>query len=111
MRKTLFTLLVLFLLGLNSAVAQNYEVVYSMKMDAGAIVKMLASESGMPEDMMTFLKNDIKKAKIMVQLDVSKDKSRMQFLKDKSKFEINMMGLKMDAAPMFDNMGINTYCD
>ena len=111
MRKTLFTLLVLFLLGLNSAVAQNYEVVYSMKMDAGAIVKMLASESGMPEDMMTFLKNDIKKAKIMVQLNVSNDKSRMQFLKDKSKFEINMMGLKMDAAPMFDNMGINTYCD
>lgn len=111
MKKVLLALIVLFVMGSRSLSAQNYEVVYSMKMDAGAIVNMIASESGMPEDMMAFLKDDIKKAKLMVSLHVSKDKSRMHFLKDKSKFEINMMGLKMDAAPMFDNMGINTYCD
>ena len=111
MRKFLFTLVVLCIMGLQSVVAQSYEVVYSMKMDAGAIVNMLSSETGMPSDMMTFLKNDIKKAKLMVSLHVSRDKSLMMFLKDRSKFEINMMGMKMDGAAMFDNMGINSYAD
>ena len=111
MRKSLFALAVLLIMGLQSVSAQGYEVVYSMKMNAGAIVNMLSSETGMPSDMMTFLKNDIKKARLMVSLHVSEDRSLMTFLKDRSKFEINMMGMKMDGAAMFDNMGINSYAD
>lgn len=111
MRKVLYTLVILLIMGLQSAAAQNYEVVYTMKMNAGEIVKMFASESGMPEDMMAFLKEDIKKARLTVQLNVSEDKSMMKFLKDQSKFDINMMGMKMDAAPMLDNMGLNSYSD
>lgn len=111
MKKVIFTLLFLFVMGMECVTAQNYDVIYSLKMNPESIIKMISKESGAPKAMLSFLKDDIKNAKLKVALRMTKDKSDMKFLKDQSKFEISMMGLKMDAAAMFDNAGINTYSD
>ncbi len=111
MKKILFLLVVLSVMGLQRISAQNYDVIYSLKMNPESIVKKISDESGMPKMVLSFIKDDIKKAKLVVSLRMTKDKSDMKFLKDQSKFEISLMGMKMDAAAMFDNAGINTYCD
>ena len=111
MKKVIFTLIVLLVIGFSRSVAQNYDVVYSMKMNPETIIKMVSKESGVPKAMLSFIKDDIRKAELMVSLRMTKDKCDMNFLKDKSKFVISLMGIKMDAAAMFENAGINTYSD
>lgn len=111
MKKVLLVLAAMFVFGLGTVCSQNYDVVYSLKMNPDKIVKDISSQSGVPKALLSFLKDDIRKAKLLVSLKMTDDKSDMTFLKDRSKFEIRFMGMSMDAAKMFDNAGINRYCD
>ena len=111
MKKVIYSLLILFMAGYAEISAQNYEVIYSMKMNPEKVIKMMSHETGMPKFMLSFLKDDLKKAKLLVSVKMSKDKSDMQFLRKQSKFEIGVMGVKMDATQMFDNDVTNSYCD
>ena len=111
MKKVIYSLFILFMAGYAEVAAQNYDVIYSMKMNPEKVIKMMSHETGMPKFMLSFLKDDLKKAKLLVSVKMSKDKSDMQFLRKQSKFEIGVMGVKMDAADMFDNGILNNYSD
>ena len=111
MKKVLVTLLLLIMMGLQNTFAQNYEIVYSMKMNPESVVRMIAGESGVPKALLSFIKDDIKNARIMVSMKYAKDQCDITLLKEKSKFEIGFMGMKMDFIEILANMGISSYSD
>lgn len=111
MKKVVLSLVVIFITSFQLLCAQNYDVVYSLTMNPNNVIKMMSRETGVPKAMLSFLKDDIRNAKLIVALRITKDKSDMKFLKDQSKFDINFMGTKIDGTSMFENGGINNYCD
>lgn len=111
MKKVLVSLLLLIVMGLQNTFAQNYEVVYSMKMNPESVVRMIAGESGVPKALLSFIKDDIKKARIMVSMRYSEDQCDITLLKEKSEFEIGFMGMKIDIIEIMANAGISSYSD
>lgn len=107
----MLTLIALFVMAVQFAGAQNYEVEYEVKFNSSDIERMITGGQQLPPEVMASLRQDIQGAQVFVSVNMSKDKEDVQLLSDKSYFTINLMGNMMDMKPMLELMELSSYTD
>ena len=107
----MLTLIALLVMAVQFAGAQNYEVEYKVKFDPKGMAEIMGDDKDLPAEVKESIKNDFDNAEIYLSVNMSKDKEDTQFLKDKTKFELHIMGQTLDMSSMLETMELSIYND
>ena len=107
----MLTLIALLVMAVQFAGAQNYEVEYKVKFDPKGMAEIMGDDKDLPAEVKESIKNDFDNAEIYLSVNMSKDKEDTQFLKDKTKFELHIMGQTLDMSSMLETMELSMYND